>query len=74
MSALTMLTIYDSPADHPGFVVLTSWAVWPGFDPIFLGQGPCNTVDEARAIPLAAGMHLLPRSDDDDPCVVESWI
>ena len=70
---LNVLTIYDRPEDHPRHVVLTSW--WIGSDGMrLLGSALCDTVDEARAIPIARGMYCLPRAEEDHPSVVESWM
>lgn len=39
-----------------------------------MGAALCDTVDEARAPVIAAGLTCLGRQDDDDPCVVETWV
>jgi hypothetical protein len=70
---LTMLTIYDRPPEHPRHVVLVSWEV--GANGITqLGSALCDTVDEARAVPRAAGMVCVGRTQFDDPALVESWV
>ena len=69
---LTMLTIYNHPADHPHHIVLTSWAITSD-GPELMGSALCDTVEEARAVPRGAGMFCLGRAPEDDPTVVESW-
>jgi hypothetical protein len=70
---LQIFTIYDRPSDHPRHVVLRTWAIDQGF-PQSIGEALCDTVDEARAVMLAAGLTCLGRGPDDDATIVESWI
>ena len=71
---LNILTIYDRPRDHPNHVVLSSFAVGEGGQVDHLGSALCDTIQEARAIPIGRGMFCLGRSPDDHPTVVESWV
>jgi hypothetical protein len=70
----TILSIYDRPEDHPGHVVLASWCVGPGGDLQLAGQALCDTLDEARAVALAAGYVCIGRTASDHVELVESWV
>lgn len=70
---LLVWTIFEQPADFPHHFVARP----------FVGQGgqslPLHFVllarrlDEVRRL-LPAGLICLPREDDDDPVIVESWM
>lgn len=72
-TGLNLLTIYDHPPEHPGHFVLTSW--WAGVDGVrLLGWALCDTLEQARAVPIARGMACFMRSDEDPAHVVETWL
>jgi hypothetical protein len=60
--------IYRSPRDFPRKIVVRAWY---GNVPSPV-QVVLDTVDDARAI--LNGLSCLGRSENDDPCIVESWI
>lgn len=69
---IPMLVIYDSPADMPGMYVCRIWEV--------VDCRPTNTamrkktLEEMREDIQAAGFTIkLPRTESDDPVIVESW-
>jgi hypothetical protein len=70
---LQIFTIYDHPSDHPRHVVLRTWWITPRTPPR-TAEALCDTLDEARAVMLAAGLVCLGRQPDEDPTIVESWI
>lgn len=81
VAKLDMWTIYESPADHPGFFVARRWIIGsqdgPGgpIEP----DGPTEdvhvreTLDQVRQL-VKPGRTLIARADTDDRCIVESWI
>ena len=70
MTALVMWTIYRSPADYPTVpYVVRSWAVGPGVGELGFG----DTLAEVRGY-LPEGLVQIPRSPEDEPQIVETWI
>jgi hypothetical protein len=70
--ALILWTIYERPRDFPEGYVLRSWRTtgeWqvPGEASYF------GDLEAARAA-VPAGLFRLPRQDDDDPAVLETWL
>lgn len=74
-----LFTIYERPSDYPGFYVVREWradrdgnAVPADRDPLLL-----PTLETARmalhTIAPWATLHL-PRTPEDDPVIVESWV
>jgi len=71
-----IFTIYRNPSDYPGHIVVRAWY---GNVPsqVFLVLA---SVDDARAV--LQGLYwqggcvgqCVSRSQNDDPCIVESWI
>jgi len=74
--ALHMWTLYENPKDYPSMYVLREWVIAGGMpEPrplkgIFLSRNP----DVLRAQMIDQGLTCLPRSEGDDPCIVECWI
>lgn len=68
-SRVPIICIYDSPEDYPGKFVARLWDLDKATPYIVIAP----TLDAIRgAIP--AGMMNFPRSPEDAPCIVESWI
>ena len=70
---MPMAVIYDNPKDFPGMYLCR---IWEG-----AGCHPTNaaiqraTQAEIREDILAAGFQMMiPRSQEDDPVILESWI
>lgn len=67
---LELWTIYDHPVDHPRHFVARR----------FLGDKPQARVvvspdlETLRDWLSAEGKYVIPRSPDDDPTIVETWI
>lgn len=61
--------IYDHPKDHPSHFVVRRW----------IGETPdnkallCETLEQARES-LPPGLFNLGRFQQDDACILESWI
>jgi hypothetical protein len=69
---LVIWTIYERPLDFPNGYVLRPWFnVGPG--PVGGGASFFDDLEAARAA-VPAGLFRLPRQDDDDPAVLESWL
>ncbi len=74
-TALEMWTVYDSPLDYPGKFVARLWVIRRG-DPEPRPTGDlaiASTLEAVREM-LPFGLTLLPRSEEDEPQIVESWI
>jgi hypothetical protein len=66
---LPMWTIYDRPKDHPdGFIARRFESIMPTGDTL------TGELEELRAIFINAGLFKLPRSDGDEPQIVETWL
>lgn len=73
---LQMWTVYDHPTDYPHDFVARRWDVGGGG-----GGEPVKTdivmtakfLDDLRDM-LPPGLYCLPRLDDDDPKIVETWL
>ena len=70
---LVIWTIYERPRDFPDSYVLRGHVIERGgtrpHDVCFVAA----TLEEVRT-QLPLGVHCLPRSPDDEPQIVESWI
>lgn len=76
MMVYSMFTIYANPDDFPGKHVVRIWSIWkgetiarPNLEPHWIA----TSLEGARAS-LPKGLVCLSRNDEDDPCIVESWI
>jgi hypothetical protein len=71
--ALYIWTIYDHPSDYPiGFIGRAFIITNEGYGPTYrIVTG--KTLDEVRG-KLPPGLTMLPRSLEDDPKIVESWL
>lgn len=71
---LSMWTVYDHPSDFPNDYVARRWLVHT------LGPEPTGDVlrsSSLQTLRVALGMrglHVIPRSAEDDPIVVETWL
>lgn len=73
-STLTMWTIYDHPFDYRGsWVVRRYFIVRDQHEPV-LDVVPrlASSLAEARSF-VPRGLYRQPRSEGDDPCIVEVW-
>jgi hypothetical protein len=66
-------TIYENPADHPGWYVIKVWVPEENGMPVQDPKPKCfRTLEQARAS-LPKGLRWIPRTADDDPVVKEVW-
>jgi len=67
---LRIWTIYDNPDDYPGQFVAR----------LFLGEQPTDSVivsddlQTLRNVLRRQALYRLPRQEDDDPVIVETWL
>lgn len=66
---LPMICLYDHPTDYPDKYVAR---VWDGNNPTRL-IALADTPEEIRAT-IPSNMTRLPRTEKDDPCIMEVWI
>lgn len=64
-----IICIYNSPADYPGKFVARLWDL----DKPTRCIGVAETLDAIREL-IPDGMIRFRRDQNDDPCIVESWI
>ena len=72
---LCMWTVYDHPRDYPDFFVARAFII--AREPIALPRAFfAETLDELRMILNRVYPDLIcfPRSPDDEPHIVESWL
>lgn len=73
-STLYLYTVYDHPADYPQHFVVRKFAIGPGT------VTQTDDVQLYESLPLVwrammdQGLVCLPRSTDDDPKIVETWM
>jgi hypothetical protein len=66
---LPMWTIFDRPKDHPdGFIARRFESIMPTGDTL------TGELEAIREIFINAGLFRLPRSADDEPQIVETWL
>lgn len=68
-------TIYDHPKDHPEHYVVRRWVIYRGdkHSTPCLEAVLCKTLHAARRC-VPGGLHKMPRQQEDDPVIVETWI
>ena len=70
---MPMAVIYDSPKDFPGMYLCRIWE-GEGCHPTNTAMQK-NSLDEMRKDIQAAGFSIrIPRAEDDDPVILETWI
>lgn len=66
--------IYDHPKDYPDSFVIRLWQIAKGNpEPIPGLCGTADTLEGVRAM-VPFGKVCLSRNEEDDPCIVETWI
>jgi hypothetical protein len=71
--ALPMWTIYDHPSDYPAGYVARQWLIQGGTvvsTDVLLYS---SEVEPIRRQLSAVGLVRVPRSDGDDPVILETW-
>lgn len=62
--------IYNHPKDHPNYYVARRWDGMKATDDILKNK----SLVKIRRDMESRGLVKLMRNDDDDPCIIESWI
>jgi len=70
---LEMWTVYDHPRDMPDCFVARLFLVKAGAMEVTGIFRAAPTLDEVRAM-LPLGLYRLPRSENDEPQIVEVWL
>jgi hypothetical protein len=66
---LSMWTIYERPTDHPdGYIARRFESIMPTDDTL------TGELGALREIFMEAGLFKLPRSAEDEPQIVETWL
>lgn len=76
MSDLQQWVIYDHPRDFPEHYVVRCWVIGPGSAEVLPDVWLRSDLDGAREV-IAGNFpsgYRLPRSERDDPTIVEVWI
>ncbi len=74
VNCTAMFTVYDSPVDVPGFIVVRLFIVNKhGAKPTAYAWTFLDLV-EARHALEREGLFPLPRDEADDPKIVETWL
>jgi hypothetical protein len=72
--ALSVWTLFDSPADAPGRYVLRRFEAGPGEPRATAEAWTSENIEALRAIVRGMGLYCLGREEADEPHIVESWI
>jgi hypothetical protein len=71
-------TIYDSPVEAPGHYVLRLWYTAPGGKVVHGEAIATDRTEKAlttlRRSMIEMGLVRFPRSPEDDPCIIETWL
>jgi hypothetical protein len=75
MTHLSIWTVYDHPRDYPDRYVARQFIVTAGEAEPTLNVIMATDLETLRATLLnELHMHRIPRSERDDPVIVETWI
>lgn len=70
---LAMWTIYAHPRDYPADYVMRRWEIRDNQMIATDEMALAASLEEIRKrVPY--GLYRLPRSENDDPCIVEVWL
>ena len=67
---LKMWTIYDHPSDYPDCFVAREFVLDKPTENFIA----CNDIDSLRGQLLDMGLTCVPRSPEDQPQIVETWL
>ena len=71
--ALMLWTIYNHPSNAPDHFIARKWLVSGGESTMTDEVFKAGTLEELRKL-LPPGLYHIPRSDEDDSTVIESWL
>lgn len=74
MEFIQMFTIYDHPKDYPGCYIARKWLIGPGSvnatTDIIIGTDVSKIREKIKKL----GFSRIPRSVNDDPVILETWM
>lgn len=71
---LTMWTVYDRPSDAPEYYVARLWHIAPGQPHPTSTVIASSNLEIVRDYLLELGLTQLPRTEEDDPVILECWL
>jgi hypothetical protein len=71
---MSVWTLFQNPSDAPGMFVLRRFDIVRGGVRVSLEAYYSQHIEGLRARMRRRGLLCLPRSPNDDPCIVETWI
>ncbi len=72
--SLDMWTVYDHPTDYPDHYVARKWLIKSTVaEPEPTDEILLETDLAALRMKLPPWLYCLPRQDQDDPCIIETW-
>ena len=71
---LSAWTLYDSPADAPGYFVLRRWVVDSNGERATPQAFLCKDAQPLRDKMRERGLTCVPRHPEDEPQIVEVWL
>lgn len=74
MAALALWTIYDHPRDIPDAFVARRFRVGSGAPEPTTDVFTADNLEGLRRMFAAWGLVRIPRSEGDDPMIVETWL
>jgi hypothetical protein len=69
----TFWVIYNRPSDFPDNIVVRRQSVFPDGTRVYGKAHLFDTIKQARDF-IPEGSDCIPRSKQDDPVIVESWV
>lgn len=70
---LVIWAIYDHPKDYPDHYIARKWLVTKeGSKPTEVILADVNLESLRKCLP--AGLYCLPRQENDDPVLIETWL
>jgi hypothetical protein len=72
--ALHMWTVYDHPRDYPDHYVARRFEVRGGVAAATNEAYLAHQLYPLREAMLSMGLTALPRMENDDPCIIETWL
>lgn len=68
-----MWVVYDSPADFPGRFVVRKWVIRKSGEQPTTEVYHAKTLEGVRAM-VSHGLVCIPRDENDNPNIVETWL
>jgi hypothetical protein len=74
MTRMSIWTVYDHPTDFPNNYVAREWIIENGKERPGTNIIIAPDIERLREVLRRGLFHPIPRSENDDPVIVESWI